>query len=286
MKRNAYLVVLIPLIWACSSDKKIESASLAEMGADTVLSATDTAAELKVIRTADLRMRVGNALQTKQAVVAELQRQGGLTIESELNRVQVSNERMRQSADSLMEVSSFYYEGRMKVSVPAPNLDEFLNHVQGMAVYIEQESMKRDDQQLTYLENSLTAANRKVLLDMTAKKKLSRQSDVYSAALMSDDYVKRKIDNMKIDQQVRFSTVVLAFYESNSISRVTVANDNLANFRPPFFSRLWLNMASGWIMFKELLLLLAHLWMLPVLGLITYIVLKRVRKTTVKTAGS
>ncbi|WP_162618550.1 DUF4349 domain-containing protein [Pedobacter yulinensis] len=285
MRNTLYLFVLLMIVWGCSNENKVESAELAATGADTALPATDTSAMPKIIRTADMRMRVSNALKTKEAITKNLQTLGGTTIESTLTRNVASTERIQKSPDSLLEVSAFYYQVSMKVSVPATRLEDFLHQTQGLAVYIDEASMKRDDQQLKYLENSLLSANRKKLMDMTAAKKLSKTGELYTAVGLNDDYVRRKIENMHIDQQVRFSTVRLEFYEGNSVSQVTIANDKLSDFGPPFFSRLWMNILAGWMFFKEFLLLLAHLWMLPLIGLITYLVIKRYksRRDSLKT---
>ncbi|MCX3267073.1 DUF4349 domain-containing protein [Pedobacter agri] len=79
---------------------------------------------------------------------------------------------------------------------------------------------------------------------------------------------------MSIDARVKYSTITLNFYQDNTVSTMTVANDNLYDYRPGFANRLWLNILNGWTIFKEIILALANLWILFLVGLGVFFIIR------------
>lgn len=105
----------------------------------------------------------------------------------------------------------------------------------------------------------------------TINKTAKRQgNNVETSMFIKDDYVDKKIENMKIDDLVKFSTITLNFYQDNTVKILIVNNDNLYDYQPSFFQRLSINIVDRWVYFKEFILAISHLWMLPVIGFIAY----------------
>ncbi|MGY3053613.1 hypothetical protein ACVWYG_001813 [Pedobacter sp. UYEF25] len=146
--------------------------------------------------------------------------------------------------------------------IPSDKLDNFTNSVAKLAIFINSQSLKMDDQSLNYLANKLKVQ----IYEATAAKinapEKKKSTALRLSALSSDHLVDRKIENMEINQRVKFSTIKLVFYQENTIQTIIVANDSLADFRPSFFNRFWLNVLDGWGIFKEFILVLANIWVL------------------------
>ena len=158
-------------------------------------------------------------------------------------------------------------------------MDDFTNMIAKMALFVDNASMKMDDQSIAYLSNRLKVANRVDALDKINKVATKKSANVESALYIKDDLVDKKIENLTIDSKVKFSTITLSFYQENTIKTITIGNDNLYDYRPGFANRLWLNIVNGWTIFKEIILALVNLWMVILLGIGSFFVIRHfVRK--------
>lgn len=259
MKRNLIAVALLWIILGCQNTKRgDQSQSESSERADVALSDTTIAA--KIIKTADMSFRVKDVQATKIALGKDIRESGGQLVEFEIQSSIRRTEKVRQSLDSLKEITAYRTEGSLTAKIPADKLDEFTNSVAKLAVFINSQSLKMDDQSLNFLANKLKSQNNAVAakkIDGLTKK---QRADAKSSLMIDDNSIDRKIQNMQIDQLVKMSTITLNFYQDNTIKTMMAANDNLADYRPSFFNRLWLNMLDGWGIFKEFILVLANIW--------------------------
>lgn len=272
MKRNIIAIAIVVTIFGCNSEKKeYASSSKAEM-ADTV--PLDTLAPEKIIKTADMRFRVKDVQQTKEQLSKTIKAEGGAVAEFSIESSIQETEKVKQSTDSLKEITSYRTEGFLVAKVPSEKLDEFTNTISKMAVFVNSAAMKMDDQSIVYLANKLKAQNRVEAIEKINKVATKKSANVESSLFIKDDYIDKKIANMQIDDRVKFSTITLNFYQDNTVSTMTVANDNLYDYRPGFANRLWLNIVNGWTIFKEIILALANLWMVFLVGLGVFFIIR------------
>ncbi|MNY35233.1 hypothetical protein D3C86_1696260 [compost metagenome] len=147
-----------------------------------------------------------------------------------------------------------------------------------MAVFVDHQSMKLDDQSISYLANKLKNQNRVEAVAQLNKHANKKSNNVETALNLKDDYIDKKIENLNIDSRVKYSDITLSFYQDNTVKKLVVGNDNLSDYRPGFFRRLGLNIQNGWVIFKEFILILSNLWMLIVLLLAGYFAFRYYRK--------
>ncbi len=280
---NKYIIftAIIMMMFGCNADKK-EYATSSPLMLDTTAIA-DTAQ--KIIKTADMRFRVKDVQQTKEQLGRTIKAEGGVITEFNIqSNIQETN-KVKYSTDSLKEITSYRKEGFLIASVPSEKLDDFINGVAKMALFVNNQGMKMDDRSISYLANRLKLKNRVEALETIKKIGTKKSANVESSLYIKDDVVDKTIENMSIDQRVKFSTITLNFYQDNTVSAFIVANDNLDKYRPRFFQRLGLNIADGWVYFTEFILFLANLWMLFAMGGLVFVVVRyfvRRRKTTQK----
>ena len=267
---NKYLVciAIIGLMFGCNSERKNSLSTESVATLDSAAIAADTTAASKIIKTADMRFRVKDVQQTKEQLSAAVKAQGGTVAEFSIQSQIQESDKVKYSSDSLKEITSYRKEGLMVAKVPSEKLDDFTNTVAKLAVFVDQQSMKMDDQSIAYLANRLKAQNRQKVIKQLDKSKKSK--DAETSFYISDDYVDKRIENISIDNRVKFSTITLNFYQDNTVSTWIVGNDNLYSYRPGFFQRLGLNIADGWTFFKEFLLGLSKLWALIALALLIF----------------
>lgn len=282
MKKYLIYCVFAMTAFGCNNASKMgESADILNK-----IENGDTVMESKIIKTADMKFRVKDVQSTKEKISAILKTEGGAIGEvSIISNIQ-NTEKVKYSTDSLLELTAYRTEGLMVARVPSEKLDDFTNQVARMAVFVDHQSLKFDDQSLSYLTSELKSINRQeavAQLEKKAdkKKEVIASKDVSKSLALKDEYVDQKVKNMSIDSRVQYSDVTLNFYQDHTVKQIVVGNDNLSDYRPAFFQRVIINLQGGWFIFKELILMLLNIWSILVLiaaGYFVYRYYKRQRK--------
>lgn len=272
MKKYFLCIAIITTFLACNSEKRDYASSEHLNDTKNVESTlgSDTIATPKIIKTADMQFRVKDVQQTKAQLSKVITLAGGSVIEFAINSTIQETEKVKYTLDSLKQITSYRTEGLLVAKIPSEKLDEFTNTIAKLAVFVDHQSLKMDDQGIAYLANRLKAQNRVETLKAITKIPKKQGHNVESSMYIKDDYIDKKIENMYIDNRVQLSTITLNFYQDNTIKTLIISNDNLYDFRPGFFQRLWLNMVDGWVYFKEFILTISHLWMLAFIGFGVY----------------
>jgi len=275
MKKNLALLFLLVAVIGCNSEKP----SFGDTADQTSksLESSDTTQIEKIIKTADMRFRVKNVQQTKEKLSLAIKAEKGTVAQFSVQSHIQQSEKVKHSADSLVELTSYRTEGSITARVPSDKIDEFTNKVAKMAVFVDQQSMTMDDQSIAYLANKLKNENRVEAVAQLNKHANKKSNNVETALYLKDSYVDRKIENLLIDNQVNYSTITLSFYQDNTVQKIVVENDRLEDYRSDFLNRLWLNIQNGWVIFMELILAIANLWMLVLLIAIGYFTYKHYR---------
>jgi hypothetical protein len=275
MKKYLFFAVISIAIWSCNSSNKMESAdttqALNESSADTVSSD-------KIIKTADMRFRVKDVQAVKETLSNSIKEEGGMVVEFTVQSNIMRTEKTKYSTDSLLELTSYRKEGQVVAKVPSDKLDDFTNKVVKMAVFVDQQSLKLDDQSMNYLSNALKNRNRVEAVQQLNKHANKKSNNVETALEIKDDYVDKKIQNQVIDSRVKYSTITLNFYQDNTVQKLVVGNDDLYDYRPAFLNRFWLGIQNGWVIFKEFILILTNLWVLILLAGAGYFVFRHYRR--------
>ncbi|MDQ0969437.1 hypothetical protein QFZ20_004840 [Flavobacterium sp. W4I14] len=274
MKRNIIAIAIILTIFGCQkSNEKYASADTVGTQ-DLSRETADSTAIEKIVKTADMRFRVKNVQNTKEQLSKTIKEEGGTVAEFSIESTIQETDKIKQSTDSLKEITSYRTQGYLVAKVPSEKLDEFTNTIAKMAVFVDNQSMKMDDQSIAYLSNKLKAQNRVDAIEKINKVASKKSANVESSLYIKDDYVDKRIENMQIDSRVKFSTITLNFYQDNTVKTMIVANDNLYDYRPAFINRLWLGIVNGWTIFKEIIIAISNLWMLILVGIAIFFTIK------------
>jgi hypothetical protein len=274
MKRNIIAIAIVLTIFGCQkSNNKYASADAVDTQELSRETADSTVAE-KIVKTADMRFRVKDVQNTKEQLSKAIKAEGGTVAEFSIESSIQETDKVKQSTDSLKEITSYRTQGYLVAKVPSEKLDEFTNTIAKMAVFVDNQSMKMDDQSIAYLSNKLKAQNRVDAIEKINKVASKKSANVESSLYIKDDYVDKRIENMQIDSRVKFSTITLNFYQDNTVKTMIVANDNLYDYRPAFINRLWLSIVNGWTIFKEIIIAISNLWMLILVGIAIFFTIK------------
>jgi hypothetical protein len=265
MKTRSLVMMLtgIVVLGACKNKSGYEAstadtASLAKM-ADTSISA-------KLVKTADIRFKVKNVQQTGENIAALAAKYNGMIMHHNMTSTDEQTHDVRLSDDSVMRISAFNTNADMIIKIPTEKLEDFLTTVSHMGIYVNESKMDIEDKSLDYLSEKLKMNNRQELANQQKKGKVIIKSTT-AVLNLKDDIVDEQIGNKRIDDEVKYSVVSLNFYQSNTISKEIIVNDDTSSYNLPFFSQLGMAIENGWFIFSELIIGLVNLWALALCGI-------------------
>ncbi|WP_374949535.1 DUF4349 domain-containing protein [Mucilaginibacter sp.] len=264
------LIAGVALLAACKG--RNGSYEIANNGSSADSAGVNTASDSvavtkpKLVKTAEMSFKVKNVQQTGDSISRITAKLNGLVMHHQMGTAIERSEDVRLSTDSVMRVSSLNTTAEMAVKIPSEKLEDFMNHVAHMGIYVTARKMDIEDKSLDYLSEKLKLKNRR---EMVAQQKTGKIKikDPEAVLWLKDDMIDGQINNQKIDAAVNFSIVSLNFYQSNTIYKERLANDDPSAYQLPFAKRLQMAFANGWFMFTAFIIGLANLWMLILFAL-------------------
>jgi hypothetical protein len=213
----------------------------------------------KLIKTAGMNFKVNNVQQASERITTLTGQYKGMVMSHKVNSTLNNTSDKRVSSDSVMRISAFYTSADMTVKVPSAKLDQYLDSVSKLGMYVNSRSMDIEDKSLDYLSARLKLNSRKEMVSQQKKGKIIIK-DPSAVLNLKDDLVDEQIGNRKIDDAVRYSVVNLSFYQSNTIVKEVIADDDPAAYNLPFFRRLGVAVGYGWHIFIEAIIMLVNIW--------------------------
>lgn len=231
---------------------------------------TDTALSApKLVKTANMNFKVKNVQHACEDISALTASYKGMVMHHAMQSAVQRSYNNPISHDSVMHVSSYNTTADMTVRIPSEKMDEFMNAIGKTAIYINTRNMDIEDKTLDYLASNLKVQSRSEII---AKQKTNniKIKNAESVMALKDDLIDQKINNRRIDYETKYSTISLSFYQTNTIAKEIVVNDDPASFRVPFFAQLGNSIVNGWAGFNDVIIFLANLWVLFVLAAIAW----------------
>jgi len=280
MKAKIILMVLagVALLAACKGKRGSEEfASSADTTRSTRSADSDTSKiETKLVKTADMRFKVKDVQQTSEKITTLTTGYRGMVMHHQVESSGMRSVDIRKSEDSIIRVTSFSTTADITVKIPSEKLDEFMTEVAHMGVILNVRRMDISDKSLEYMAARLKLKNRNDLISQQKAGKVIIKNPTNVLAL-KDDMVDQQIGNKQIDDEVKNSVVSLSFYQSNTIYKETIANDDPSAYNLPFFKRLGGSIGNGWAIFEEALLGLSNLWVFIIAGAGVWMVIRYYR---------
>jgi hypothetical protein len=273
IKPNKHIIMktkfLIPLLaglgllCACKGKTGYEAINNSST-ADTIARSDSTIAT-KLVKTAEMHFKVKNVQQTGEHIVTLVTGYNGMVMHHKMGSTADRSQDIRISNDSVMRITSFTTNAEIIVKIPTAKLEDFMSQVAHMGIYVNTWGMDITDKSLDYLSSQLKLKNRNELVSQQKKGKIVIKNPA-DVLLLKDDQVDEQISNRGIDDAVKNSVVSLSFYESNTINKEIIANDNPAAYNLSFFKRLIMAMANGWNIFVDVIIGIANLWVFILAG--------------------
>jgi hypothetical protein len=266
MKTRGLLVVVAAIaLFAACKGKGVSSL------ADSAGIATLDLHKSELVKTIDINFKVKNVRQTGEAIALLVDKYDGMVMHHDMQSTTKQSDRIHLNNDSLMLVSAFNTTANMTVKIPSEKLENFVNQVNHMGIFINSSKMDIDDRTFDYLSTAMKENNRHEFVDQQQKAPKVTLKRAEEILKVKDDIVDKQVSNLKTDYDVKFSTVTLTFYQSDTILKEIVANDDPSAYNIPLGKRIALAFATGWAAFMDVLIVLINLWVFVPIGLCVWL---------------
>lgn len=245
----------------------------------------------KMMKNADVKMRVAEVQKATIRLERATAAMGGLVMQSDLeSRETGAVKELPYTADSLKRVRVYETSSLLKVKVPAIYLDSFLNLVAAEAQFIDSRNILVEDASLQYLSNELkqqvNAGTESIDKAADLSRKTSEALDVArTEENLAASKIDKKIDNLNIRDKVRYASVSIAIVQPEKVDVVVVADVSKqmeAGWGTQFLNAL----GAGWSFLKIVLIGLVHIWPLWLFSLLVLLVFRNRKRllARIKTA--
>ena len=241
------------------------------------MSTADVAAadstESKLVKTAEMNIKVKNVSAVSESIVNLTTRYHGMVMHHQMQSDELRSQDMPLSSDSLMRVSVLRTTAGLTVKIPSDSLEQYMNRGEKLGLHVNVRRMDIEDKTLDYLASQMKLNNRNQLIgqQQAGKIKIKNPEDVLE---LKDDMVDKKINNKRIDDSAKNSVVDMSLYQSDTVTKEHVANDDPAAYQLPFFKRLLLALTNGWNLFAAVFIGIANLWLFILAGLGIWLLIK------------
>ena len=237
----------------------------------------------KFIRTADLKFKVRNVIQSTYAIENITNNFGGFVTYTNLNSTIDNKTSTPVSDDSSLETTHFTIANTITIRVPNTKLDTTLKSIASFIEYMDFRVIKADDVALNILANRLiqeratgTSLRLSNAIERRGKKlneTTNAEDHLLSRQEQADD---AKIANMSLKDQVNFSTITLAIYQRQGVKQEVVATDKcIAAYTPGLGKRIMESFKNGWEMLVVVFVFVARMWGFVLFGLLGYFIFRK-----------
>ena len=281
-------LLLFGFAFACKQAEALDNATEAAADSTAVESTISSNASVqkkesnrKFVRTADLKFKVKNVAKSTYAIENIVAKNGGFVTFTDLKSNINEKSETKISQDSTLETTRFTVDNTITLRVPNTQLDTVLKSMVNQIAFLDSRLIKADDVSLQLLSNKmaqkrLTSHQKRLEKGIDTKgKKLNditnAEDKVLGRQTENDETV---LQNLSLEDQVKYSTVTLYLYQRESVLQEMVANEKSINaYRPHIGLQIWDSLKTGWFMFEAIIAFIVQLWtllLIAVLGIFAY----------------
>ena len=249
--------------------------------ADSIIRDTASIHQPKLVKKATIKLKVKSVSATSKNILKLTDDYHGMLLHNEMESATERSSDVRISSDSVVRIVSLNTNARLTIKIPVNKLEEFLEKVETMGIYVNNRSIDIEDKSMEYTSSKLKLKNRLELVHQQKNGKITIK-DPNNVLMLKDDMVDEQIASQDIDEKIKNATINLDLYQSNTITKETIVNDEPQSYNIPFLNRAQMAFANGWQLFSDIVIGLLNLWMIILLAILTYFVYNYFRKNKSK----
>lgn len=226
----------------------------------------------KFVRTADLHFRVNNAVDATLRIEDIVRRNGGFMVGSNLSTAIELQKTIPISQDSAVETTRYSIQSQLVLRVPYRLLDTTLRSIGRLSDFLDHRHVNAEDVSLQMLEEALTRLREgqyQAELAQSGENKNHPKPERARDSRFSADQA--RIETLKLEDAIHFSTVKVVIYQRAQIRQESVANLDIPMPKQAFTAQIGAALRAGGEIVVLAFLGLVHLWGLILLGLVAYL---------------
>ncbi len=266
-------------------DVAVDSAAAMEETISSSAAVVDPNSDRKFVRTADLKFKVKNVVQSTNKIEDATIKFGGFVTQTTLQSSILSEDRNKVSSDSTLLVTKFLVENSITIRVPNTKLDTIIKTIAKQIEFLNHRIIKADDVTLQMLSNKMAQKRSQTAEERLANaidKKGQKMDQIVDAENQLDQKKEQndssKLQNLSLEEQINFSTINIFIYQNNSVRQEVVPNTEGIAYKPHLGIQLWESIKSGWHILEGLIIFLIRIWPLYLLWGLVYFGYKKYKK--------
>jgi len=240
----------------------------------------------KVIRTAAIKFRAKDVPKSTYAIENAVTQFGGFVSYTNLQSTILSRSESKISQDSTAEITKYLVENNITIRVPNNRLDTVIKTIARQIDFLDSRVITADDVALKMLTNEL-AQNRGQEHQKRLEKGIDNKGRKLTEVVDAENELLNKkeqndnsiIDNLSMQDKVKFSTLSLQLYQRETVKSELIANPvDINSYRPNIGLQIIDSLKTGWFMFEAVLAFIVQLWFLIVLGVLGFLLYRKYNK--------
>ena len=281
-------VLLLAMAYSCKQANHESENASSDISADSTLISSSAAKvkigdARKVIRTADLKMKVKDVTKSTYAIENVVDKFGGFVTFTDLKSIINDKNETRVSQDSILETTKYTVENDIVIRVPNTKLDTVLQSLRKEINFLDSRKITQEDVSLQILANKMavnrSATNEKRLekaIDTKGKKLNQIVEAEENLASKKEENDNKTLNNLAIDDKINFSTITISLYQREMIKNELYASEkNINKYRPHLGLQILDSLKTGWFMLEGIIAFIVQLWALILIGALSWIGYKR-----------
>jgi len=236
----------------------------------------------KFLRTADIKFKVKNVAQSTYKIENAVGKFGGIVTNTDLQSQIEDRSQMKVSADSTLQTTKYSVRNNITLRIPNTKLDTVIKSIAKEIDYLDFRVIKADDVSLQLLAADLSqqrfSDHTKRLqnnIDQKGKKLndiSNAENEVLNKKEQSDN---ARIQNLSMQDQIKYSTVTLAIYQNETIKSELVAIEKDNKAYGNFGLEIMDGLKTGWFILASIVAFIVQLWSLVLLALLGIFIYKK-----------
>lgn len=229
-----------------------------------------------VVQKADIHFKVKSLQQTAEQVTALTADLKGTIVYQTINSTPQSQQDFKRSDDSIMRVTVTRPTAEMTVKVPPRYLEVFLLQVTRMGIHIDSSHLNVHDKTLDYLSAQLKLKDKAGAL--AALESNAETKNILETQNLKSNIINERIKNLRLADSAKMGVIALTFYENDVVTKEVLVSSNPNSYNEPAAHRISTSIKEGWDVFIDFIAILMKAWVLFPIGLVTWVVVKRLNK--------
>jgi len=236
----------------------------------------------KFVRTADIKFKVRNVAQSTYKIENAVGKFGGIVTNTDLQSQIEDRSQMKVSADSTLQTTKYSVRNNITLRIPNTKLDTVIKSIAKEIDYLDFRVIKADDVSLRLLAADLSQQRfsdhtKRLQNDIDQKgKKLNDISNAENEVLNKKEQSDNtRIQNLSMQDQIKYSTVTLAIYQNETIKSELVAIEKYNKAYGNFGLEIMDGLKTGWYILASIVAFVVQLWSLVLLALLGIFIYKK-----------